>query len=292
MHYIQLVLIGALFGSSAIMFKLLSAEFSVFFAVFIRFFVGGAILCIFCLATKTPIFPLKHIAKLMFIAVVNFLIPILLFCTAGKMIDSGLVSILNGMFPVFTIIFAHFILKDRMSLVGVIGVGLSMLGVCVLNMQNGIHFEANQIIAALMIIFATMCYAASTIFTRTKCKDIPPFTSATAGIILGALFLSPSIFFESNMHALLTWKIAIAVVYFGTCCTAVAYAILFHLIKVRGATFASNGSFLIPVFGSIYGIIFMQEQMTTNRIIGGFLILTGMALVLKLYPNFGKNGSK
>ncbi len=292
MHYALLISIGALFGSSAMMFKLLSAEFSVFFTVFVRFFVGGIILSAFCIVTKTPILPLKHIKKLAFIGVVNFLIPLLLFCTAGKMIDSSLVSILNGMFPVFTIIFAHFILKDRMSIAGVVGVGLSMLGVCILNLKDGITFDSNQILAALIIILATICYATATIFTKIKCKDIPPFTNATAGIVISAILLSPSVFFESNLQALCDWKILLTIAYFGTCCTAIAYAILFYLIKVRGATFAANCSFLTPIFGSIYGIIFMQETMTANRIIGGFLILTGMALVLKLHTKFLKNEYK
>ena len=292
MHYILLILIGALFGSSAMMFKLLSAEFSVFFTVFTRFFIGGIILSAFCIVTKTPILPLKHIKKLAFIGVVNFLIPLLLFCTAGKMIDSSLVSILNGMFPVFTIIFAHFILKDRMSVTGVVGVGLSMLGVCVLNLKDGITFDSNQIFAALMILLATICYATATIFTKMKCKDIPPFTNATGGIVISAILLSPSIFFETNLGGLYDWKILLTMAYFGTCCTAISYAILFHLIKVRGATFAANCSFLTPIFGSIYGIIFMQETMTTNRIIGGLLILTGMALVLKLHTKLMKNEYK
>ncbi len=228
----------------------------------------------------------------MFIALVNFLIPLLLFCTAGTMMDSSLVSILNGMFPVFTIIFAHYILQDKMSISGVVGVCLSMLGVCVLNLKNGLNFDFNQILAALMIILATICYAISTIFTKMKCKNIPPLTNATGGIVISAILLLPSIFFETNLQALLDWKIFLTVAYFGTCCTAIAYGILFHLIKVRGATFASNCSFLTPIFGTIYGIIFMQETMTTNRIAGGVLIIVGMALVLKLHTKFLKNEYK
>ena len=292
MHYILLILIGALFGSSAMMFKMLSAEFSVFFTVFLRFLVGGTILSAFCFMKKIPIVSLKYFVRLVFIALVNFLIPLLLFCTAGKMIDSSLVSILNGMFPVFTIIFAHFILKDRMSIAGVIGVGLSMLGVCVLNLKDGITFDSNQILAAFMILFATICYAVATIFTKIKCKDIPPLTNATGGIVISAILLFPSVFFEQNMQAFFDWKVILAVLYFGTCCTAISYAILFYLIKVRGATFASNCSFLTPIFGTIYGIIFMQEQMTINRIMGGILILIGMALVLKLHTKLLKNEYK
>ena len=292
MHYILLILIGALFGSSAMMFKLLSAEFSVFFTVFLRFLVGGTILSVFCFVKKTPIVSLKYFVRLVFIAFVNFLIPLSLFCTAGRMIDSSLVSILNGMFPVFTIIFAHFVLNDRISIAGVVGVFLSMLGVCVLNLKDGMTFDSNQILAALMILFATICYAVATIFTKIKCKDIPPLTNATGGIVISAILLFPSVFFEQNMQAFFDWKVILAVLYLGTCCTAISYAILFYLIKVRGATFASNGSFLIPIFGSIYGIIFLHETMTTNRIMGGILILTGMALVLKLHTKLLKNEYK
>jgi len=287
-HFLQLVLLGALFGSSAMMFKFLAGELSIYFTVFLRLLVGGLTLMIFCIYTKTPIIMLKNLHKLAFVTIVNFVIPLVLFCNAGKILDSSIVSILNGMFPVFTIIFAHFILNDKISFTGSIGIVLSMLGVCVLNLKNGLHFELNQVLAAIMIIIATICYAISTIFTRVQCKDIPPLTNATAGIVLGAILLSPSTFFENNMTALLNFKIVLAIRYFGIFSTAIAYAILFHLIKVRGATFAANCSFLTPIFGTIYGMIFMHEQMTQSRVVGGLLILTGLALILKLYPKFSK----
>ena len=105
---------------------------------------------------------------------------------------------------------------------------------------------------------------------------------------LGAIILLPFTAFETNFQALQSPKLLLAVVYISIFATSIAYIISFHLIKVRDATFAASGSFLIPIFGIAFGIIFMQEQMSANRAIGSICILAGMALVLGLYPKLNK----
>ena len=282
MHYVFLVLIGAFFGSSAMCFKIISAELSVFTAVFLRFLIGSLVLIGVCIYTKNLSFPKKDIWKAILIGIVHFTIPVSLFCYAGKFLDSSIVSILNTMYPIFTIIFASVLLKENVTRLSWFGVIVSTLGIVILNSKDGLNIDAQDVVPSLCVVLATICYAVATIFVKTKCSNIPPVTNITVALTIATIPLVPSIFFETNLVALLKPKIFLIILYMGVCSTAIAYLLHFYLIKARGSAFSTFSSFLIPVFGIIYGIIFMNEVFTAQRIVGAIMVLFGLALILKL----------
>jgi|GEM_PF-2990387 len=288
MYHIQLLLYAALFGSSALIFKVISAQLTVYTTVFLRLAIGGFILCIICVATKTVIFKKEQFKRIAFIAIFNFVLPLLIFCYAGNLLDSSITSILKSLFPVFTIILSAIILREKISKIGLIGIFISIIGLIILNTKPDFSFDKSQIFPSLLLVLATILYAISAIFVRIKCKDIPSITNITASMTLGAIILLPLVALETNFQALRNPHILLAVLYISIFATSIAYIISFHLIKVRGATFAASGSFLIPLFGIAFGMIFMSEQMTANRIIGSICILTGMSLILEFYPKVNK----
>ena len=289
MHHIQLTLYAALFGSSALLFKIISAHLAVYTTVFLRLAIGGVVLCIICLFTKTPIFKKEQFSRILFISSFNFVLPLLLFCYAGNLLDSSITSVLKALFPVFTIILSSVILRERISKIGAIGITISVVGILCLNIKKDFSFDETQIFPSLILVLATIMYASCAIFVRMKCKDISPLTNITASMTLGSIALLPFLAFEANLQALSQTKILLSVIYISVFATSLAYIISFHLIKVRSATFSASGSFLIPLFGIAFGVIFMQEQMTANRIIGSALILAGMALAMGLYPTLRRN---
>jgi drug/metabolite transporter (DMT)-like permease len=61
--------------------------------------------------------------------------------------------------------------------------------------------------------------------------------------------------------------------------TALAYIMYFHLIASAGPTVAASVTLLIPFFSSLWGAIFLQEQLQSNEIIGFLVILLGLCLV-------------
>jgi drug/metabolite transporter (DMT)-like permease len=65
--------------------------------------------------------------------------------------------------------------------------------------------------------------------------------------------------------------------------TAIAYVIYFRLIADIGPSRALTVTFLIPLFGVLWGYLFLGEAITANMLAGGALILAGTALALR--PN-------
>ena len=67
-------------------------------------------------------------------------------------------------------------------------------------------------------------------------------------------------------------------------CSAIAYLFYFRLIRDVGPTKAITVTFLVPVFGVIWGALFFGESLNGGALLGGVLVLLGVALVLEVVP--------
>jgi len=63
-------------------------------------------------------------------------------------------------------------------------------------------------------------------------------------------------------------------------CTSLAYLMYFRLLAEIGSTKAITVTFLIPMFGSLWGALFINEQITLMMLVGMGTILLGTALVV------------
>jgi drug/metabolite transporter (DMT)-like permease len=61
-------------------------------------------------------------------------------------------------------------------------------------------------------------------------------------------------------------------------CTGVAYILYFRLIARLGAARAITVTFLIPLFGVLWGALFLGEALTPSMLAGGLVILAGIGL--------------
>lgn len=73
----------------------------------------------------------------------------------------------------------------------------------------------------------------------------------------------------------------------GIASTGIAYMLYFRLIANVGPARAIAVTFLVPVFAILWGVLFLNESVTTQTLIGGMVVLAGTALatgLLKFNP--------
>ena len=61
----------------------------------------------------------------------------------------------------------------------------------------------------------------------------------------------------------------------GLVCGAVAFLLYFRLIADIGATGALTVTYLIPVFGVLWGVLFLGESVSAAMLAGGALVIVG-----------------
>ena len=63
--------------------------------------------------------------------------------------------------------------------------------------------------------------------------------------------------------------------------TAVAYLLYFSLLRRIGSTGTASVTFLVPVFGSLWGVLFLHDPFTPGMLLGLALILLSVGFVLR-----------
>jgi drug/metabolite transporter (DMT)-like permease len=107
-------------------------------------------------------------------------------------------------------------------------------------------------------------------------------SAATLVLLPFALFFWPA--GTVSLHA---WG---AVLGLGVACTGVAYMMFFHLIAVAGPARAITVTFLIPIFGILWGALFLAERVSVGMAVACSIVLIGTALatgVVKRVPLLG-----
>jgi drug/metabolite transporter (DMT)-like permease len=135
-------------------------------------------------------------------------------------------------------------------------------------------------IAVLACLGATTCYALSSIYMKRRAANLKPLAIAGWSQIFAALAMAPFVPF-AQPSAPLTPLIAFNVLMLAVFCSSIAYVLYYRLIADIGPTRALTMAFLMPVFGMVWGALFLGEPITLPMIAGCALIIGGATAVLR-----------
>jgi drug/metabolite transporter (DMT)-like permease len=175
-----------------------------------------------------------------------------------------------------------FILNRAVSANSIWGVFFGILGVIATSLSAEINLDnlRENIFSVILVLFATASYAAASIYINEKCKNIQALDLACGSVFFAALFLLPSVFFVD--FTVIDLRIGSSLLGLGLLCTGIAYLFYFKLAAQESPRFAVSVFLLIPVFGAILGVLFMDEAFTLNKIIGCVMILISIKFILNL----------
>ncbi|HEV2125515.1 MAG TPA: DMT family transporter [Chloroflexota bacterium] len=78
---------------------------------------------------------------------------------------------------------------------------------------------------------------------------------------------------------MLSLTVGVSVVLLALLCTAVAYLLYFYLVEHVGPTKTLTVTYLIPLFGSLWGVLFLKESLTVGMGVGLLLVLFSVIVV-------------
>jgi drug/metabolite transporter (DMT)-like permease len=159
---------------------------------------------------------------------------------------------------------------------------LGVTGVAILVGFDPVLLQPGALLAVASAASAACCYGIATHYTR-RAKAVEPFANAH-GSMWGATLLLLPLATLSPPVAEISSSAALAVLALGVVCTGVAYLLYFKLVQEVGATPALTVTFLIPVFGVLWGALFLGEQVGWHTAAGAVTVLTGTALVTGFRP--------
>ncbi|MGJ8681458.1 DMT family transporter [Paraglaciecola sp.] len=276
-YFIELLILSALWGASFLFMRTTTGDFGPVMLVTLRTGIAALALLPFFIYKK--LFPefKRQWKPIFFLAIANTAVPFCLFSYSTYHLGAGYSSILNATAPMFGALVGFFWLKDNLSKIAIFGLFLGFMGVLLLSLSKIYDVVEVVYLPILAALVATFGYGLSACFSKKYLTGISSLTVAAGSHYFSLLTLFPiSLFFwpEAN-PSLNSW---IQVVILGLFCTGIASIMYFRLIANIGAEKAITVAYLVPVFGVIWGIAFLQETMTLNMLLGACLVLVGVAL--------------
>ncbi len=215
-----------------------------------------------------------------FIGVVNSALPFALFCFAGQYVAASTAAILNATSPFFGALVAAAWLKDPLSPAKLAGMALGLAGVVLLVGWRPEPLTGLALASVFACLAASLCYGISSVYAKARMTGVPSFSTALYSQLVAALVLLPALPL-APMQGTLAPTVVASVVALAIGSTAIAYLLYFKLIANIGPSRALSVTFLIPLFGVLWGYLFLGEPLTLNMLIGGSLILSGTWLALR-----------
>jgi drug/metabolite transporter (DMT)-like permease len=215
-------------------------------------------------------------------------IPGICFNFSLESIPTSLSALINGTTPILTIILANIFLKDeKLTWARGIGAVVGLGGFCVLflpavlNSLQGTEtgLDANGM---LLSFIGSASFAIGWVYMRKNLPPIPPLVASVIQLFSSLIYLIPLAFiFESPLSmmqsaSLLSWTGVLGLGVFGT---AFALIVTYRIIERQGATAVSTATYLLPVFATILGVVFLKEIINREFCIGAALIMSGVLII-------------
>ncbi|MDE0788962.1 MAG: EamA family transporter [SAR324 cluster bacterium] len=278
--YIVLFALGALWGSSFGAIKIALHGVTPLTVMSVRILLAGAALLLLILVRKTPL-PrgIQNWIKIGWMALFGTLIPFFLVPWGQLQIDSSLAAILMAVNPLFALTLGHFFSEhESFTLRQLLAMLVGFSGILLVFGENAISSINGNIWAQLAVIGAGFCYTISgVIVSRVR--------GASADSVSASIFICSSVIvFPLWMILEQPWSLhfetesLLALTYLGLVSTGMAFLMRYYIILRAGAVFLSYVAFIIPMFGILFGILFLGETISVNTMGAVVLILSGVYL--------------
>jgi len=278
--YIVLFALGALWGSSFGAIKIALHGVTPLTVMSVRILLAGAALFLLILVRKTP-FPrgIQNWIKIGWMALFGTLIPFFLVPWGQLQIDSSLAAILMAVNPLFALTLGHFFSDhESFTLRQLLAMLVGFSGILLVFGENAISSINGNIWAQLAVIGAGFCYTISgVIVSRVR--------GASADSVSASIFICSSVIvFPLWMILEQPWSLhfetesLLALTHLGLVSTGMAFLMRYYIILRAGAVFLSYVAFIIPMFGILFGILFLGETISVNTMGAVVLILSGVYL--------------
>lgn len=278
-HLGALVLLAAIWGASFLFIRQAAHDFGPSGLMFLRTLLASLVL-IAIVVFRRDLPDLRSKWRMFLImGMLNAALPFTLIAFSELTITASLASILNSTTPLWTALIASLWIGEKLTAPKIMGLVLGVIGVTVLVGGSPLEFNTEYLIAVFAMLTAAFCYAVGTVYAAQHVKGISSIHASIGQLFAAAIILiipaaatvpetTPS---TSAVLALLALVLL---------STSVAYLLYFYLLKNVGPIKTAATIFLVPVFGTIWGIIFFNEPFNLSMLLGMALILMSIGLVL------------
>ena len=214
---------------------------------------------------------------------VNAALPFSLLAAAELEIEASLAAVLNAMAPMCGAIVGAVWLGRRVSRSARAGLVLGVAGVALVVGLSPFTIDAAFVLAVLGCLAAAFAYGIGANLVRVRFADEPPLALAIGQQLGAAVVLLPLIP-VAPLRATPDALDIVCLLALALASTSVGYLLYFRLLAELGATGGMTVIYVVPVFGVLWGALFLDEAIHLSTVAGGAVILFSVWLITRRPP--------
>ncbi len=198
---------------------------------------------------------------------------------SAQYIPSGWISIIYGVTPIITGLFAMKLLGERgLTLFRILAIILSIIGLYIM-LETGLQFGPNTTYGIIGVIASSVFYSFSMVMVKRIDADIDTYSTVTGGLLVSAiLYIGVWFGYGIEIPADIPLRAGAAIIYLATVGSLLGFFLFYFVLKRVEATRTSLITLIVPVCALMLGHFLNDEAITNEVIIGCAMILSGLLL--------------
>ncbi|PLX08930.1 MAG: hypothetical protein C0596_03700 [Marinilabiliales bacterium] len=279
--YFLLTISIILWGTSFVWSKVALSHYNSVTIVFFRLLVSAIVMIPVLLVTKKFRFPVKkHWPLFLLLALFE---PTLYFIgetTGLSYVDPSMASVIISVIPLFTPFVAFYFLGERITILNVLGIIISISGIVVLVLGKDMTLQVSMIGLGLLFLAIIAANGYSVMI-----KKIPDEYSILNIIfwqsVIGLVYFIPLLLIFSKDDLLVTGFVDEAfrsILYLGFFASTIAFLFYMYGLKFMSITKVNVFTNVIPIFTIIVSYLYLGEEIGPKKILGIFIVITGVVI--------------
>ena len=274
---VRLLALSAIWGASFLFMRMGAPVLGPTLLIGCRVLFAAVFLAIVGAALRKPLDARRNALHYLVLGLFNSALPFLLFAFAARTLSASLLSILNATAPIWGAVIGAAWTRTALPAKSLLGLALGVGGVALLVGVDPSALRDGAPFAIALALAASFSYGIATNYAKSA-RKVEPFANAHGSMWAATLLIAPAVPFAPPA-AVPTPAVALAVLALGVVCSGIAYLLYFRLVADLGAASALTVTFLVPVFGVLWGHVALGEPVGWNTAVGALVVIAGTALV-------------
>ena len=278
-----LIAITLVWGFNFTVVKFSLGEMSPFFFNAVRYFLAILTMWVILLKRGLPIQLIREDRwPILGLSLLGHFIYQAFFIIGLNMTKAANGAIMLGTIPIWIAIVSHFFFDEQLNKQKTIGIITAFLGLSlIIGFRNeGFQFSSKGLWGDIMMLASAFSFALYTLYSKQYLKKYDTTELTTVSMTIGGIWIVfagiPSLATTNLAEiSVLAWTGAL---YSGVLSIAISYFIWNYGLKLVGAVRTSAYQNLAPIFGVIFGVLLLKEDMNMWQLTGAAVTLSGVII--------------
>ena len=280
--YIKLILTAVFWGGTFIAGRSIAPDVNPVNAAFLRFTVASIFLILFTKKIEgfLPRISKKQFFPLLLLGATGVFSYNILFFEGLHYIHAGRAALIIAMNPIVISLLSALIFRERLNLIKIIGILLSVTGALVVisngQLTHAMGYDIGR--GEILICGCVASWVAYSLLGKSVMGTLSPLVSVCYSSIAGTVLLAIPFLINGQFNEIITYSFPdwFSLFYLGFFGTVLGFFWYYEGINIIGPMKASVFINLVPVSAIILSYFILDEAITPSLFSGGILVISGV----------------